>query len=773
MKADTFNLEQIFGLTTRYVVPLYQRPYVWEKEAQWDPLWQDVRTVAERLTDATTENDEAPHFMGAIVLAQTWSPIDKTGRLVIDGQQRLTTLQLLMAAVRDIANEVGEQTASKRMSSLLLIEEYLVDNPEHRYKLVPTNSDRAAFRHAISGDGQQPASEPQASERTMEAYRYFVGTVREWAFDEGDRESPETKLKALASAIRQLIKVVVIDLEPRDNAQAIFETLNARGQPLLAADLIKNFVFQQAEAGQHDVGRLYDEYWKPFDMKVWRDDVGQGRAKRPRIDVFLTHWLTMKSENEVSWQDLFDDFRAWTAATNPAVEPLLADLTRNARIFDGFDAYPAGSPEQLFFYRLGVLETATAYPVVLWLFGPNGIADPEDRRRALRVIESWLIRRLLRRLTTKNYNQVFLALLKHLAADGQPSATKVSEFLASRSGDSQEWPRDDALLESLRTQPYYTALPRSRLRMILEAIEAEMRGALVGPFTAWGALSIEHVMPQEWRPHWRLPPDGDHVSAAIERDAAKHRMGNLSLVTHPLNASLSNAAWLGPPGQPSKREALREFNVLMLNKALVERTDWDEAAIAERGEMLAQRVLRIWPGPPGEGLPEVAKNERRAPSAESSLPNTSVPQSRERVPRFKPSIFSDGALRRVAKRLETALVPLSRSVYQSADGAIGVTCSVSREYQDSRGSHFWYAFHPDQRDFLETKERGYVAFECGSDNRLLLIPFGVFEPLLEGLNRTERGARSYWHVHIDWNESMPALRRKRGYNEVNLGPYVV
>lgn len=597
MKADTFTLEQVFGLTTRYVVPLYQRPYVWEREKQWEPLWDDVRTVAERLTDATTDNDDVPHFMGAIVLAQTWSPIDKAARLVIDGQQRLTTLQLLMAAVRDVATEVDEPSAAKRMASLLLIEDYLVDDPEQRFKLVPTNADRAAFREAITGAAPHGKPEPDVRDQTLTAYRYFLGAVREWAHDEGDAELPATKLKALAQAIRQLIKVVVIDLEPRDNAQAIFETLNARGQALLAADLVKNYLFQQAEAARHDVRGLYETYWKPFDLKPWRSEIGQGRSRRPRIDVFLTHWLTMKSEDEVSWQHLFDDFRKWNAIAEPPVEDLLADLTENARIFDGFDAYPVGSPEQLFFYRLGVLEATTAFPVILWLSGPRGIADPADRQRALRVIESWLVRRMLRRLTTKNYNQVFLAMLKHLAADGEPSAAKVSAFLASRTGDSQEWPRDGALLDSLLSQPYYTSIVRARLRMVLEAVEANMRGALVGPFTAWGALSIEHVLPQEWRKHWPLPPDVDELKAGIERDTAKHRLGNLSLVTHPLNSSLSNAPWMAPIGEASKREALREFNVLMLNKPLVELDRWDEETIAERGEMIARRILRIWPGP--------------------------------------------------------------------------------------------------------------------------------------------------------------------------------
>lgn len=617
MKADTFTLEQVFGLTTRYVVPLYQRPYVWNLEQQWEPLWQDVVAISDRLTDESADNDEVPHFMGAIVLAQTWSQALKTSRLVIDGQQRLTTLQLLMAAVRDVAHELGEQSAMKQMASLLLIEDYLVDDPEQRHKLVPTNADRWAFAHAIAGDpGKMPKPpEGEVSERTLAAYRYFVSVARAWATDPGDDHPPAARVRALAKALRQLMKVVVIDLEPRDNAQAIFETLNARGQPLLAADLVKNYVFQRAEAARRDVAQLYEAYWKPFDFKPWRNEVGQGRVRRPRIDVFLTYWLTMKSEGEVSWQQLFDDFRRWADDAKPDVEHLLADLTENAQIFDGFDAYPVGSPEQLFFYRLGVLEANTAFPVVLWMFGPQGIRDDEDRRRALRFIESWLVRRQLRRLTTKAYNQVFLALLKHLAGQPEPSSEHVREFLEARGGDSQVWPADDEVLLSLRSLPYYQAILRGRLRMVLEALEADMRGALVGPFTAWGSLSIEHVLPQEWRTHWQLPDGADPLAAGIERDTAKHRLGNLSLVTHPLNSSLSNAPWTAPGEMPSKREALREFNVLMLNKSLVDLDHWDESLIEKRTEQLAQRILRIWPGP-----------ARRAPAVrEDAAPFEGIP----------------------------------------------------------------------------------------------------------------------------------------------------
>jgi len=151
------------------------------------------------------------------------------------------------------------------------------------------------------------------------------------------------------------------------------------------------------------------------------------------------------------------------------------------------------------------------------------------------------------------------------------------------------------------TVPYYTSITRARLRMILEALEVSLHGPLTGPFTPWKALTIEHVLPQEWRANWPLPPGVDPHQAAIERDAVRHRLGNLTLVTQELNSSLSNAPWTTAVGHDSKREALNRSNTLMLNKPILAHDAWDEAAIGYRSLELAERILAIWPGPGGQG----------------------------------------------------------------------------------------------------------------------------------------------------------------------------
>jgi len=556
-------------------------------------LWEDIRTAADRLTDGSATNDDQPHFLGAIVL-ELREARELTTKNIIDGQQRITSLQLLIAAVRAAARDANENNLAKSLDALLFFEDWLVENPNHQFKMVPTNGDRVAFRlatrHGLTDLGRVPAGD---SGRTMEAYAYFRKSIDEW-LTEVDEASLAEKLRALVTVLRRNLRVVVIDIGRDENAQAIFETMNARGTPLLAADLVKNFLFQGANESRAEF--LYAQYWADFDTQTWRREVGAGRVKRPRIDQLIGNWLILRGEEDLHWQELFLDFKTYRNATGASPEELLADLREVASVFDLLERFPLASREGLFMYRLDILEVNTIKPVAIRIFGKGGIEDPVERLRALGAIESWFVRRMLCRLTTKNYNRIVRSLLDHVAGGPFTSATVVA-FLASLQGESQVWPDDSTVLENLRTQPYYTAVTRARLRMVLEAVEAELRGPMNLPFSDWNALTVEHVLPQEWSHNWPLPSDRPELEARIERDAAKHRLGNLTLVAQALNSGLSNGPWVATGDAPQKREGLRKHNVYMLNKPLVELPDWDEARIRARGDELGKVVLQIWPSP--------------------------------------------------------------------------------------------------------------------------------------------------------------------------------
>jgi hypothetical protein len=397
--------------------------------------------------------------------------------------------------------------------------------------------------------------------------------------------------------LTSLLHVVSINLETGDDAQVIFETLNARGTPLLAMDLVKNAVFHRAESETSDsVDALHHDLWEPeLGRSYWREQQRQGRLSRPRAELFLMHWLTMRLRDTVTATELFAAFRGRVldAASAPPTAELIAELCRDAATLRGFDAWPPTSPEGRFFRRLALLDTTTLLPLALLLFRSPEV-PPERRRAALAALESWLVRRMLCALTTKNYNRSTVELLDVAWANLDAVDEALLDTLDRWDRPINRWPRDDEVVRALTTRPTYGWIAQRRLVLVLEAIEHERRAAvktesILDPDER---LSIEHVMPQEWSSHWPLDDVSDPVAATSARDGQVHRIGNLTLVTSPLNSSLSNAPW------ETKRTALAQHSLLRLNAELAEHAVWDEDAIRTRSASLAHELCAIWAPPP-------------------------------------------------------------------------------------------------------------------------------------------------------------------------------
>ena len=269
MKADPYDIKTVFGFERQLFAPLFQRPYVWNEKDQWEPLWQDVKKLAQELVKGN--QDGRPHFLGAVVLDQMRVPVGKPdARSIIDGQQRLTTLQLLMGAVRDLCHGHDDLVLPCRKLERLIFNDD-VSHAEDRYKLWPTNVDRPVYvaimdtTSPLALRDRMKEACPDKRTQLAEAYEYFHKVIGEWInLDEG--EPAVTRCTALVNAIRDKLRLVVIDMDQHDDAQTIFETLNARGTPLLPSDLVKNYLFQQAQEAGVDVERLHRQYWERFDV---------------------------------------------------------------------------------------------------------------------------------------------------------------------------------------------------------------------------------------------------------------------------------------------------------------------------------------------------------------------------------------------------------------------------------------------------------------------------------------------------------------------------
>ncbi|WP_164860610.1 DUF262 domain-containing protein [Rhodococcus sp. X156] len=585
MEAHPRDLARVFHSDLRLVVPLFQRPYVWTRDSQWLPLWEDVLATKDRAADG----DTVPHFMGAVVLE-----VKRTAhgglevREVIDGQQRLTTLQLLIAAVRDSFSTHGLHDAqmAKRLTKLLVNDPDLVERPEEHFRLWPTNVDRFGYRSVMTG---QHLTTPYSDTVTgiVGAYTWFR-TAAEQLVAGLDAEAGAAELTAVSNVLLTQLEVVLIDLGKDDNAQVIFETLNARGTPLRASDLIKNLLFRTLQDHDRPVEDLYEKYWAPLETKGWQQQVRQGRLLRPRLDAFMGYFLTVFLQREVQAHQLFPAVRAHVGNDPDRAEELLREVTRYAVVYEELDNGHAGDDlDQQRLERMEIVDTTTMTPLLLWLFANT---EGVERARAVQSLESYVVRRSLARLTTKNYNRMFLELLRRLGTGAGPAGAVVTSYLAEQGSDSGMWPADDEVTRSLTTLPLYRLLKRDRLQRVLLALEMTARTARTEPVPPSRKLSVEHLLPQHWEEHWALPAALDDTEHERGRRAELlHTIGNLTLVTGSLNATLSNGSWA------SKRRHLLEHSALTLNRTLPEA--WTTSAIEARSRYLATLAIDLWERP--------------------------------------------------------------------------------------------------------------------------------------------------------------------------------
>jgi hypothetical protein len=525
----------VFMQPQRLVVPLFQRPYVWNKETQWEPLWEDISRVEERVL-RNPDGKHSPHFLGAVVLQQVPNQAGlMQQRTIIDGQQRLTTLQLLLDALAAELSFVEAKLSAARIEPLISNAEAFCSRPEDRFKVWPTNRDRSAFNEVMGA--QSPVQYDKLSfctERMVLAHRFFSEQARSWLKEKGPN-SAQHRAAVIERVVRELLQIVVIDLAVDENAQEIFETLNARGAQLTAADLIKNFIFQRLLEAGADVELAYRKYWRDFEGGFWESEISVGRIRHPRSSVFLNHWLVAQTGEEVIAREVFDRFKRFSDhEAGLPMQDLLQKVHTAAGVYRKFveaAAKETGSIDRLglFGYRTGVLESEVIKPLILTLLDPDKQAiSSVQLSKALDAVESWMVRRMLVRATAKGYNQIIAELIGQLqTGDRTTIGDDIEAFLARQTADSRYWPDDAELAQELDNLPAYRRLRRGRLRMVLEAIEDHLRGwrddkqGLGGERVARGVLAIEHVMPRKWQLHWPLSdPTGED-----NRDQLIHTLG--------------------------------------------------------------------------------------------------------------------------------------------------------------------------------------------------------------------------------------------------------
>lgn len=551
MKANETELQPLLEGTKQYVVPLFQRAYRW-KQRDWDTLWQD-------LMDLYNDVKGREHFIGAIVtMPVDMSPHGINKYMLIDGQQRLTTIFLLLTLIRDEAKDKDGKLAAQ-INELYLLNKW--EEGPNRYKLLPTQSDRGSFCTLVDGKALLEDGNIQG------AMKYFERKLRNQRDDAG----AVLDLNRLKTLLLQRIVVVSIVLHQDENPYLIFESLNGKGQPLTQADLVRNYVFMRiGDMGEQEVA--YKDLWLPMESRLG-----------DQLTPFLWRYLN-KDGVFVRQNTVYEEIKNRLARLDgKGIIDEIISLHTYSEYYQRMVA-PKSEPNREIRRRMDRLnrwEITTAYPFLLNLYDDldHGRVTAEAFCAVLDMIESFVVRRFFSRMPTNALNRIFIGLYKSITVEELYASTQAQ--LVARG-----WPTDEEFLDWWERYPLYTS-GKAKTRHVLESLEQTMLDNHEPVDVTSSRITIEHVMPQTLNEDWEVALG---VEAATVHATYLHTIGNLTLTG--MNEPMGNSAF------GKKRPVLAKSN-FALNRSFAEQAEWTDKDIRARAAKLGQAALSIWRRPDG------------------------------------------------------------------------------------------------------------------------------------------------------------------------------
>jgi hypothetical protein len=522
MQANPRSLDTLFNSQLRYVVPMFQRLYVWQQVPQWDTLWEDVVEKAE--LQVVNEKSNA-HYLGAVIIegVRPSSPREVKRFLVIDGQQRLTTLQLLFCAYRDYARKKEWKTLDRTTSRYLEnADTDVMEYPDQeRFKLWPTTLNRTIFAGIISAGSADEVKKrypvinlprkrrPEPRNPLVNAYVYFYGQIESWVGRASTSfgQTEENCAFALLQALQQDFSVVEIALSEGDDSQEIFYSLNSQGRPLSQSDLLRSLIFMRAEKEKQDRDEIFNKYWSKFETAFWSEEIRRAGRSYSRLDIGLRFFLMAKTGSLVDARRVNEEYRRWIAAVPPhysSIREELSDFSRHCDVVKLYEDVKFDLPSTDFRRVLWAFDVSTALPLVMYLKLETDLT-PAEICNCLGMLESFIVRRAVTGEETKEYNKLFVEIIGTLKGlSGCEIRAGLQAKLLVGGGTTRVWPTNDAIVEAAISRPVFNAIRTPALRLILERLELASRGKKSEEHVVVGNLQVEHVLPVKWSEHWPL-----------------------------------------------------------------------------------------------------------------------------------------------------------------------------------------------------------------------------------------------------------------------------
>lgn len=554
MEANPVRIVQYFDGEKQSIIPLFQRPYTWNRR-NWQSLWDDIMAYYE-------DGLAGSHFMGAVVsIPAKTVPVGVTKHLVIDGQQRLTTIAVMLCALRDSCDE-------KRSAQ---IQDHLVNRHyEHSadyLKLLPTQSDRAAYVSLINGVRTTSVNK----HLMVDCYEYFKKALQ----GKGDDDQPIDTEKVL-EIVKSQLQVVMINLGETDDPYLIFESLNFKGEPLSQADLVRNYILMRFRYSLGDGGeqeRIYREIWHPMESRLGLD-----------FEDFLWHYAIKDGDN-VKKPKVYSSLKSAFSSSKESsdVEARVGEMNKASINYVRF-LNPEKETNHQIKKELALLhrlEATISYPILINLFSAcdNSQFDEDALLKCLRHINSFIVRRTVCDEKRSALNKLFANIASRIPV----GVVEMDEWIATelvKRVRSERWPDDSEFRRAMLTNNLYGT---KAARIVLDGIEAYLAGKEVIDLNS-SKITIEHIMPQTLNSDWQNEsmPDDDAHKRYVDT------LGNLTLTG--FNSELGNMSF------SEKRKMYSESGISM-NREIAKYDRWSPVEIQSRSEALANNAIKLWPMP--------------------------------------------------------------------------------------------------------------------------------------------------------------------------------
>jgi uncharacterized protein with ParB-like and HNH nuclease domain len=571
INANKEILQSFFQNNIQYEIPFFQRSYVWEDE-NWQTFWDHLETEVE----AYKNGEISEHFIGTIITKQKESQaLGEIKVELIDGQQRLTTVAIFLKAIEF----TGQDLLKNLKSTIQTLLKFENSRGEEFLRIEHSKHDAPYFKAILSDEDLSKL--PNQKSNILLAFNFFTEKLKDLTDEDRD---------IFKNVLLQKVPVISMLLSKEDDEQEIFDTINSLGVRLTTGELLKNYIYKNK-----DLQPLYPSTWqKMFEeddaiIEFWGKKRTAGRIHRTNIEVLLYCYLIIQFGDDIRIEKLFKEYKKFIGQKNTAEQiTFLNELKDYASIFSTF---PGGTDitelsfsdtERRFFRVLDGIEVSTAFPLVLFLY--QSIADKSDLLKALEILESYLVRRNICKLTTKNYNKLFVQIINELKKNNTINSSLLNNLLKSFTDATNKFPTDSDVKDAV-----HKVIPSNKhareILFIIALKDLNNSYASINTLNLY-KFSVEHMMPKEWEANWPEPLFTD-----IQKNHRYHSLrtiGNLTLITQPLNSKLRNSSW------NNKKGILAQYSILNMTTAYLSNPTWSEQNIHDRGTALAEKAVEIW-----------------------------------------------------------------------------------------------------------------------------------------------------------------------------------